>query len=117
MHRRADGRIDPDIYKEFKYSADGRARILIALKQPDIPKNTPWEERKELVRRVNEAVLARMGPGEFEVTHNYTSFVGLAGRITAKGLKRLKDDPNLIVVGFSGPFSLPEEWVVEQDCE
>ncbi len=116
-HLLKDGPIDPDIYKEFKYRSNGKAHVHIVLKQPEMAEDASSEEDWEAVRQLNEDVLTCMGAGEFEAISKYTTFAGLAGRITRTGLERLKTHPNLIAVGFVGSFSLPEEWVIQQDCE
>lgn len=105
-----DSRIDPDIYQEFDYSADGKARVIVALKQSRHLDGMPAAE-------ITGNVLEKLAPGEFDVKYRYKTFAGLAGRINASGLAKLAEHPYVVRVDFEEPFSAPEQYVIEKDCE
>ena len=115
-HRSADGPVDPDVYKELKYNPEGKALVRISIKAPKFHEGMPSEAKDKHIKGVQNGLLQRMGPKNFEIFYKY-DIGGLFGKITREGLERLQKDPNLRAVSFDGPFSLPEQWVMEQDCE
>ena len=109
--------IDPDIYKELKYSPDGKAKVLILLKDDGIPEDLTWEKRKDMGKKINRDVLQVLSPDDFEALYNSRWFLDLRGRISARGLEKLSKHAYFQAACFLGPFSLPEEFVIEQQCE
>lgn len=110
-------RIDPNIYKEIKLSSGGKALVWISLKEPELSPDENVEEWLALIKETSERVQRELGARDFEARSNSDVSATLVGRINRKGLERLTKNPNLDSVVFLGPFSLPEKFVVEQDCE
>lgn len=110
-------RIDPNIYKEFKCSPDGKALVWISLKEPELPPNEDFEKWLALIKEISEGVQRELGSHDFEARPSSDASTTLMGRINRKGLDKLTKNAHFEDAAFVGPFSLPEKWVIEQDCE
>ena len=100
----AGGRVEPEVHGELHASADGRAYVLITLR--DAP---PGE-----IEAVQEAVLASLETDAFEPVYRYRTFPALTGRVTAGGLAALALHPEVrrvgvdrrVQAGSAGPAAL-----------
>ncbi len=117
MHHLSDGPIDPNIYKELGYSPNGRAHVWILLKRDGIPEDITREKRKDMVENIIDSVLQALSADDFEVGYNFRRSLDFSGRITASGLDKVSKHPHFKSASLVGPFSLPEEFVIEQKCE
>ena len=59
----------------------------------------PLKERKAKVSAIQDAVLGDFLPGEFRLTHRFSSLESFGGWASAQGLERLTKNPKVRRVG------------------
>src|SRR5687767_9133115 len=71
-----------------------RARVMVAFREPK-SWAVPLAVRAAEIGNLRAAILADLGPSDFEATHRWDLVPGMAGWITARGLERLLSDPDV----------------------
>jgi subtilisin family serine protease len=78
--------------------------VLINLREPELDARHDAAQRKAAIERLSSAVSAALG-SEFRISHRYRNVPALAGRITARGVDRLRDDPTVAYVQLASGAS------------
>ncbi|MCK4659266.1 MAG: S8 family serine peptidase [Phycisphaerae bacterium] len=90
-------RVDPVVYSEVEMCPEGTPSVIVILKPVDPEVPTP-EQKRTVVRETQDKVLAKMAPGEFEVTYRFETAAMLVGHVNAAGLTKLATDPDVVAV-------------------
>jgi hypothetical protein len=77
--------------------------VIINLREPD-PDGRDPAQRRAAIERLSNAVSATLG-SDFRVSHRYRSVPALSGRITARAVERLRDDPGVAYVQLANGAS------------
>ncbi len=88
---------DPAVYTELQGSADGTAYVIVMLKPVAV--NAVRKERQDAVKNVQNRILEKLAPGEFNVVYKYKNFAAITGRVNAAGLAKLVAGPDVVAVG------------------
>jgi subtilisin family serine protease len=94
-------RPDPAVYAEIQDSSDGAAYVIVLLK-PVAAAALAAGPRRQAVKQVQDQVLARLGPGEFNIVYKYENFAAMTGRVNAAGLAKLAADADVVAIGPDG---------------
>lgn len=97
-------KIDPAVFPALAVTSNGRLRVIVTLQGMEPKKLTP-EQRKPLVKEIQDRVLSHLTPTEFEVIVRLTLITLLAGNTTGRGLEELATDPEVKGVGVDVPGS------------
>lgn len=85
-----------------------KVRVVIALRRPIAP-YAKLPSRLAEIRNIRSNVLAKLGPEDFTVTHEWEAISAVAGDVSMSGLARLLANPDVvridIDVGGSGGLS------------
>ena len=92
-------RVERQVFEELDASADGRAYVLVALREPQTSPMLGATARMDAVFAAQQRVLDALAPGELELRYRYLTFAGLTGRVTAAGLERLASLADVEAVG------------------
>ncbi len=79
-----------------------RVRVIVALREPTAPA-TNLTLRNAEVSAVQGNVLEGIGREDFALTHRWQSINAFAGDVTARGLRALLDDPDVLMVDVDPP--------------
>jgi subtilisin family serine protease len=91
----------PAVYAELEESADGKAYVIVMLESTaGADATTP--QRRAAVKKVQERVLSKLGPGEFTVVYKYENVSAMTGWVNAAGLAKLVAEKNVAAVGPDG---------------
>ncbi|MCK4343167.1 MAG: S8 family serine peptidase [Phycisphaerae bacterium] len=94
-----EGKVQADVYAALKKSAEGTALVEVTLTPVGHEEFTSGE-RRALVNKRQDEVLARMKPGEFKLTYRPDDMAAMmAGYVNAAGLARFSTDPDVVAVG------------------
>ena len=95
-------RVEQQVWDELAASADGRAYVLVLLREgPAGPALSP-ARRMDLVAAREQRVLDELAPEELELRHRYVTFAGFTGRASAPGIERLASLSDVELVGVDG---------------
>jgi len=90
---------EPGVYMELQNSPDGTAYVVVLLKPAENTGEMSKEQRQEVVKEIQDRVLATLAPGEFRIVHKYQNFASLTGYVNAAGLAKLVAHPDVAAVG------------------
>lgn len=90
---RSPERVEPRVLDEQAESADGRADVVVALREPAGSAFFALERHTDAVAQVQQRVLDALAPAELELRHRYFTFAGLTGRASSAGIARLASLP------------------------
>jgi subtilisin family serine protease len=93
---------DPAVYAELGASADGKAYVIVLLREPAEVADVTHQKRREAVKQVQDGVLGRLGPGDFNIVYKYENFAAMTGRINSAGLAKLAADADVEAIGPDG---------------
>jgi subtilisin family serine protease len=79
-----------------------RARVVVALRPPSAPATDLMRLMLEVADQ-REAVLSRLEPEDFRLTHQFASLAAVAGDVNRDGLLKLLDDPEVARVDLDVP--------------
>src|SRR4030095_5636577 len=92
-------RIEPDVLAALDASADGRAYVVVALKEPFLPSGAGWEARRAAIRGQEAAALAGISSDDAQVAYRYSNFARLTGWVTRAALAKLAASAVVEAVG------------------
>ena len=81
------------------------ARVIISLRDP-VALKAPAAERAKAIAQTQAAVLAALGPGEFQPTRRLTYVPALVGTVSRDGLAKLQGHPLVRAVALDAPLRL-----------
>ncbi len=98
-------KIEPDVFPKLQSSADGTVRVTVLLTR--VGRGAPTrEQKKALVKEIQDRVLDKLAPGEFKIGYRRSNTASLSGHINAAGLAKLATDPDVVGVGVPGVFTV-----------
>jgi hypothetical protein len=89
----------PDILK--KINANGNASIIVTLKGNEYTSPTYAQNldlKKEEIKKIQDRVLAKLGPEDFTLTYQLENSPILAGTVTLSGFQKLLADEDVIII-------------------
>ncbi|MGH7786586.1 MAG: S8 family peptidase, partial [Candidatus Binatia bacterium] len=91
------GTVSPEALAQAR--RDGDVAVIVALRAPTVAPRVRGERAHRLaLERLRRAVLDGLPADEVEVAHVYRSLAGFSGRLSARALERLADDPDVVSV-------------------
>lgn len=92
-------KIEPLVFPGLAKSETEKIIVLVPLRPVGRSVSTQ-QERKRVVKEIQQKVLARMGEGNFEVEYQYVLIAALTGRVNVDGLEKLAVDDDVVAVGL-----------------
>jgi subtilisin family serine protease len=80
-----------------------RVRVVVTFR--DSGAGLSLDDRVRRIAQIRDAVLARLGAGAFELSHKWGALPGMAGSVTADGLRALETDPHVAQIDVDRPAS------------
>ena len=91
------------VIEELARSPSGDVYVVVRLRENVIPRGVGLRQKQEAVRAVQERVLRRLEPDEFEPVYQYANIAALTGRVSMNGLAKLAAHPDVAQVGLDQP--------------
>jgi len=90
-------KIEADVFPKLQSSDDGT--VYVAIRLEPVGRGAPTlEQKRALVREIQNRVLGELAPREFKVAYQYSFIAGLTGHISAAGLAKLATHPDVVAV-------------------
>ncbi|MCK4659265.1 MAG: S8 family serine peptidase [Phycisphaerae bacterium] len=100
-------KIEADVFPKLQSSADGTVRVSMQL--TPVGRGAPTrEQKKALVKEIQDRVLGKLAPGEFKIGgYRRSNTAYLRGHINAAGLAKLATDSDVLAVWVPSMFVEP----------
>ena len=92
-------KIEPRAHAELKASDTGRVYVVVLLQPVGLEAPEYEKQRRLLVSEIQDKVLGKFAPGEFQVGYKREDTSNFTGRINAAGLARLEADSKVVQIG------------------
>ncbi len=100
--RAARALVEADVYAELRASGDRTAQVIVILDPGPAPRGEERPARLARVAAVQQGVLARLDPGDFQLGYRYANFPVITGRAGAAALDDLAADARVTRIGADG---------------